>query len=69
MSQAATLLGGKFESSEEGFTSTFDDNAAELHINKGSNKVWETNATKAIVEAITKQLNARLVHLGTDDTQ
>ena len=48
---------------------TFVGIAADLHVNEGSNKVWKTHATKAIAEAITMQLNSRLIDLGTDDTQ
>ena len=31
--------------------------------------MWKTNVTKVITEAITMQLDARLVDLGTDDIQ
>ena len=69
MQQAASLLGGKLESGQEGFKITFNGTAADLHINKGPNNVWKASARKAIVEAITMQLNARLVDPGTDDIQ
>ena len=61
MIQAAALLGGKLSHNEEGFYVKFPNNDNHLYINKGADSTWKQRARECITNAITNQLNSRLI--------
>ncbi len=59
--QAASLIGGRLDVDSDGFFIEFGDFQPPLHINKGPDAAWRTAATRAIQNAITRQLAGRVV--------
>ena len=61
MIQASALIGGQLSNNEEGFYVKFPINDNHLYINRGTDSTWKQRARECITNAITNQLNNRLI--------
>ena len=59
MRQAATLIGGKLATDQEGFKIPFDGNFPDIHIYEETESKWKRDVSNAVNRAMTMQLRHR----------